>query len=311
MNRRIKRVLIFFVVLMIGFLMAGCEDEADVKEGDDFVYCLNADRTGLKKVRIEITAETTEDAAKTVLSALAKESDNIEYMPVLSEDVKVTDLEISQSVAYIDFNQAYREIPPIQEKLVRAAVVQSLVRLNGISGVWIRVEEENLTDDAGNLLGVLNADDFVETTGSAPSSYETTTLTLYFASEDGTSLVKQQTEVKYNTNVSKEKLIVEKLMKGPGKNGGNPTVNPGASLLGVTIKDGICYVNFDAEFLNSIYDVSPEVTVYSLVNSLIEGTNAVQVQITVNGEKNVKYMDVVDLSQPLSQNLDLIEKENK
>ena len=47
-------------------------------------------------------------------------------------------------------------------------------------------------------------------------------------------------------------------------------------------------MNFDSEFLDSAYDVKPEVAVYSLVNSLIEGTPASKVQITINGEKNAK-----------------------
>ena len=65
-------------------------------------------------------------------------------------------------------------------------------------------------------------------------------------------------------------------------------------------------MNFDSAFLTGAYDVLPEVTVYSIVNSLIEGTEAGQVQITINGETNAEYMDAVDLSQPLSENRDLL-----
>ena len=80
-------------------------------------------------------------------------------------------------------------------------------------------------------------------------------------------------------------------------------MNPAAALLSVTIKEGTCYVNFDSEFLNSVYDVRPEITIYSIVNSLLEGTNAGNVQIMVNGEKNVAYQETVDLSQPIARDL--------
>ena len=114
-------------------------------------------------------------------------------------------------------------------------------------------------------------------------------------------------EANYTSNMPLEKLIVEKLMGGPKKSGSYPTLNPAASVLGVTSRDGICYVNFDSEFLNSIYDVKPEVTIYSLVNSLV-GVNGIEtVQITVNGETNVKYMDTVDLSKPLRKDTTWIE----
>ena len=43
-------------------------------------------------------------------------------------------------------------------------------------------------------------------------------------------------------------------------------------------------MNFDSTFLTGTYDILPELTVYSIVNSLTEGTEAEQVQITINGE---------------------------
>ena len=108
-------------------------------------------------------------------------------------------------------------------------------------------------------------------------------------------------------NTSKEKLIVEKLMHGPQDESVHPTISSTCTLLSVTVKDNICYVNFDSEFLASAHDIKPEITIYSIVNSLIEGTAVNKVQIMVNGEKNVLYMNTIDLSQPLQQDLDLIQ----
>lgn len=155
----------------------------------------------------------------------------------------------------------------------------------------------------------MNEDDFVENTGSSPTAYQTDTLTLYFADKEGDSLVPREVDVRYSSNVSREKLIVEKLMQGPSGGGAYPTINPDANLLSVTIKDGICYVNFDSTFLTGAYDVLPEVTVYSIVNSLVEGTEAQQVQITINGETDAKYMETVDLSQPLEAKEELVAAE--
>ncbi len=97
-------------------------------------------------------------------------------------------------------------------------------------------------------------------------------------------------DVRYS-NVPKEKLIVEKLMQGPTGNRAYPTINPDTNLLSVTIKDHVCYVNFDSTFLTSVYDVLPEITIYSLVDSIIAGTEATQVQITINGETKAVYME--------------------
>ena len=129
-------------------------------------------------------------------------------------------------------------------------------------------------------------------------------------SESGDKLVPQKVSARYSSNLSKEKMIVEKLMQGP-ESGAYPTINPNANLLGVTIKDDICYVNFDSTFLNGEYDILPKLMIYSIVNSLVEGTEATQVQITINGESKAKYMGTVDLSQPLKENLELVAADDK
>lgn len=284
-------------------LLVACAKRPEVDEGEDYIYCLNRDKTGLFKVACEIPKGTAAEAAEEVLKSMAEPSEDIQYMAAIPENVTVDSLKVEHDIAYLDFSESYQELPDIEEKLVRAAVVQSLVRLDGISGVWMTAGQEILKSESGVAFGVMNGDDFVQNTGSGPNAYEQTTLTLFFSNETGDKLVKQQMDVRYNSNVSKEKLIVEKLMGGPKKGGAYPTMNPAAALLSVTIKEGTCYVNFDSEFLNSVYDVRPEITIYSIVNSLLEGTNAGNVQIMVNGEKNVAYQETVDLSQPIARDL--------
>lgn len=305
-----KKVRGFIVLPMLWaavFLLSACSRRTDVMAGDSYIYCLNEDRTGLVKVSFEIPEGEPEEMAEAVLKELGKPSEDIEYVQAVPEGVTVQSCKVNDTIAYIDFSAGYQEIPPLEEKLVRAAVVQSLLCVDEIHGVLFSVNGESLKDASGTYIGLMNGDDFVENTG-ALSSYESDTLTLYFANEAGDKLIEQKMDVKYSSNISKEKLIVEMLMRGPKKSGAYPTLNPNVTLLGVTVKDGICYVTFDGEFMNSVYDVKPEVTVYSIVNSLTAGTQAEKVQIMVNGEKNVKYMETIDLSQPLHQDLDWVEE---
>lgn len=304
-----RKIMLLAGCLSLSVMLASCGKRTDVGKEDPFIYCLNEDRTGLTKISYDFPEGNSEETARAVLEELKEPAEEIEYTAPIPKEVKVQGCRLRGSILDVDFNSAYLEMGALEEKLVRAAVVQSLVLIDGINAVSFTVDGEMLKDSTGFPVGLMNEDDFVENTGSSPTAYQTDTLTLYFADKEGDSLVPREVDVRYSSNVSREKLIVEKLMQGPSGSGAYPTINPDANLLSVTIKDGICYVNFDSTFLTGAYDVLPEVTVYSIVNSLVEGTEAQQVQITINGETDAKYMETVDLSQPLEEKEELVAAE--
>lgn len=297
------------LALCSALFVTACSSRTEVEKGDTYIYCLNTDRTGLVKVTYDFEGESTLEKAEGVLAELKRPADEIEYTAPIPEKLDVLGCSLGGSILEVNFSDAYAELGDIEEKLVRASVVRSLVQISGIGAVGFTVEGRPLEGKDGRLIGLMNEDDFVGTTGSSPSSYVTDTFRLYFADKSGEKLVAQEASVKYSSNISREKLIVEKLMQGPKGSGAGPTINPEANLLGVTMKDGVCYVSFDRTFLTGAYDILPELTIYSIVNSLIEGTDAVQVQITINGESNAKYMDKIDLSLPLDYNMEWITTE--
>ena len=307
---RTRMISVFLLCAALMLIVSACGKKTDVREGDSFIYFLNGDRTGLQKVKYEISEKDPLEAAQAVLKELAKPSEDIEYTPPLRKGIEVQDCAVVGEVVYLNFNQEYEKLSALEETLVRAAVVQSLVRINSINGVWIKVDGADLKDSEGKVLGYLNNDDFVQNNGTSLGAYQTAVLNLYFADETGDYLVEEQVDVRYSSNVSIEKLIVDHVLKGPAGKNVYPTVNPDTTLLSVTTKDGICYINFDSTFLKSVYDVKPEVTVYSIVDSIIEGTDASMVQISINGETNTTYMETVDLTSPLTEDLSLVKTED-
>ena len=301
-----RKGIAVLLILILSLAVTACGDRYGVKEGESYIYCMNTDKTGLVKVAAKISGNSVIKEAESVIDEMKKPTNEIEYTQAIPEQVKLLSCALKGSILEIDFSEEYYEVKSLDEKLMRAAIVQSLLQIDGIDAVSVRVEGEPLKDDEGNEVGLMNGDDIVDTTGSSLSSYQSDTLKLYFADQNGSKLVKQEVDVHYSSNVLKEKL-----MQGPSEEGAYPTINPAANLLSVTTKDGICYVNFDSTFLISAYDVLPEITIYSIVDSLVEGTGVRQVQITINGESNAKYMEKVDLSQPLNEEQDWIAADNK
>ena len=301
---------IFLICLMVSLLIGletGCSRLPVLSQKDRFcIYYVNPEKTGLVEEEYDLEGNTALEQAEQILKQLKETPDEDKMRAPIPKGVEVKDVKLSGKKLTVDLSDGYLKLDEIQSVLLRAAVVESVVQVPGIRMVGFTVDKEPIQDENGDAIGYQNQDNFVQNSGSALHSYQDATLRLYFSNETGDALKEETVTVKYSSNVSMEKLIVEQILKGPSQTGMFPTVNPDTKVLGVTVKEGICYVNLDENFLNVTYDVTPEVAVYSLVNSLIEGTDATEVQISVNGETKVSYMDSLNLSEPLKMNGNLV-----
>lgn len=293
-----------FVILTCG----GCGNK-EPEEGDVYtIYHLNHDQTGL--VMQDYTTQTPQDDKDTLLEeltdALSQTPDKLEYYPPLSGRVHLLDYHTEKDQVTLEFDGQYKELPATTEILVRAAVVRTLTQVEGISYVSFTVQGEPLVDNLGNVVGIMSADQFIDNSGDEINTYEQAELRLYFADETGTHLVEANRTLRFSSNIAMEKLVVEQLIKGPENPELYPTINPETKIVNVTVKDGICYVNLSEAFLTQTYQVTPEISVYSLVNSLVELPNVNKVQISVNGETAVTYQESISLTTVFERNLDLL-----
>ena len=101
--------------------------------------------------------------------------------------------------------------------------------------------------------------------------------------------------------------MIEQLIDGPEGDEGYATLNPYTRVISVTVTDGVCFVNLDSAFLESPGNVTPQVSIYSIVNSLAELSTVHKVQFLVNGEGDVMFREVMDLEDDFSRNLDIVE----
>ena len=304
-----KRLLCIIICLILAALPAGCGKGKEPDASKAHIYYINMEGTALVKKGYDLRGDSPEEEIENILKDMKKEPESIEYKSAFPKETAVTDWSLEDGKLDMYFSAGYAGMDAAAEVLLRSAVVQSLVQIAGVDYVDFFVDNNPLTDKEGNEIGYMRAEDFVKNTGSSIHSYQLANLNLYFANDKGDKLVKQEVSVRYNSNISVEKLIVEQLIKGPSADGSHPVIPPETKLLGISVKDNTCYVNFDEGFLGTGYGVNPNLTIYSLVNSLVEGGDASQVQISVNGETGVMYQSSVDLSKPLSRDLDIVEEE--
>lgn len=303
-----KWITIAISVLLCLVGLTGCNKKKDVSASPYKIYYLNPEQTGLVEEAYTGETDDPEKAAEEILACLKKGNEGIQEQSVIPDGVDIEDITLEDEKLTLYFNAAYGDMDMVQEVLCRAALVRSLTQINGIDLVGFYVDGEPLTNDKGREYGYFQSDDFVQNTGQSIHSFEETNLVLYFANGDGNKLIAQTVSVKYNSNVAFEKVIVEQLMRGPSGSDLKETIPKGTKLLSVSIKDGICYLNFDEGLRKIASGVTPEVVIYSIVNSVIESGAVNKVQISINGDSNIMYQESISLSEPLSRNLDLLEE---
>lgn len=304
-----KIISILFCLVLCMLLLAGCGKEEEVLVEGTGIFYLNTEKTGLVKKEYTIESSTKEDRIEELLKEMQKETDCIEYVSVFPTDVKIEEWKLHGKAVDLYFDVNYNDMSTASEVLLRAAVVQTLTQVEEVELVAFYSAGQPVTDDKGVEIGYQGKEDFVQNIGTNLHSYQKGELKLYFVCSEGDKLKSKNVSVRYNSNMSIEKVIVKELLDGPSDKDLQATFPADTKVLSVSVKDSVCYVNFDEDFLKNQCMVDPNLMVYSLVNSIIEGGNVSKVQILVNGEANVKYQETIDFSQPFSRNLDVVEGE--
>ena len=68
-------------------------------------------------------------------------------------------------------------------------------------------------------------------------------------------------------------------------------------------------MNFDSGFLEQDYNTSDLVQIYAVVDSIIDGAGVSRVQISINGDSNLKFHESISLVKPFEWNTELISDE--
>ena len=302
------RKWLWILLLAVPLLMAGCRKQQQVDESGYRIWYINQNETCLKYENKELQSKNEEGLLREMMEVMRETPTDDELKPVIPEDVELLDFDFEHNQLYLDFSPEYKKMPKVYEVLCRAAIVRTLGQIDGVEYVDFQVNGEPLTDLEGKEIGLMNEDQFIENAGEEINAYKTADLTLYFANKAGDKLVGQRVAMEYNSNISLEKLIVEQLIAGPPFEGAYPTIPSETKLLNISIKDNICYVNLDEGFLGTGYNVIESIPVYSIVNSLIENTDAQKVQISINGESNRMFRESINFDTIFEKNEGLIEQ---
>lgn len=297
-----RKVTALVMALVLGSVaFSGCgkkETESKYK-----IYYVNEEQGEVLAESFVPSEETTQTMLEEMTEKLNKK--NAEGHTLLPENIEIQSCVDDDGMIRVDFNQEYHDLNPVDEVLLRSSIVKDYVQIPNIYLVTITAEGTPIVDSQGQEIGAMSLDSFLENTGKEIMAYQYKELNLYFTNEEGNQLVPEARQVYYNGNTPIEKVIVEQLLRGPGESGHYATLPSDTRIVGVSVADGIAYVNLGKQFVDEALPVDAQIPIYSIVNSLIDAGNVSQVQISINGDTSLLFKDKVDMNQLFQVNHEL------
>jgi len=299
-----RRIVILAVLIAFAVSFAACSKDSKKTEGIPVnIYYIDTKSSGIVSEEYNMLSKDTMDQISELMGMIKSEPQNLIYRSALPANVTYNFTLDSDKSLTIDFNSAYSQQTGIEEVLCRAVIVKTLTQIKGVDYIQFTVNGNPLQDVNGTFIGVLTADDFID------NLEESTTFKarLYFANRTGDKLIEYDTEIQYSGTASIEELVIKQLINGPTELGYYNTIPEGTVLLNISKSEGICTVDFNEVFLEKLPDITKEVAIYSVVNTLVELPDINKVQFTINSKTVKTYWEDMAFDGMFERNLDIIE----
>ncbi len=307
-----KKVLCILCTVILVFGMTGCGEKTDKQLMSYQVFYINSDGSGLtgKTYQLKDAKQDLVSVIKELINRLQTPQEESLKSPI-DEGIQVVDYQIKENQLSVYFSAGYNNKSGLDEILSRAAIVKTLCQIQEIEYVEFYVEDQPLML-SGNAVGLMSQESFVDELNPQDQKQSKETV-LYFANKQGNRLKKITTDITYNAAEPIARLLVEQLITGVSSIQNidetklQSAVPSKTTLNNLTIRDNICYLDLSRDFEQQDPNVSSEVIVYSIVDTLCELPEVTKVQFSVDGEQKEKYGDLEGFNKPLERNLDLLE----
>ena len=311
-----KNISILLLAALICSLLAGCSIEIKSSRNSEndskyHLYYLNESETLLKEEPYSPGEETTDFMVKDLMQKLGSKDAPDGEISLLPDDVSINSFELQEDLLVIDFSKEYSKMSKIREVITRDGIVQTFLQLADIRKVKFTVAGQALTNSRNQEIGEMTSDTFAQYAGKDKESYRYDTFTLYFTDKNGEKLVRETRNVYYRRSLPKERVVLEQLAKGPMEEGHYATIPDSSLVLSVITADKICYINMNKTFRDETPEVNENISVYSVVNSIIDSCDVDRVQISIEGSTEGNYQDSLPLYRFYEKNEDLIAQDEK
>lgn len=295
-----KKLMSLICLLILTACLSGCgsDKSSDEKQYDTYIYYLNSQHTDLIRSGVDFGSKEGQELADEIADRLAVSSDTSDVSP-LPAGVVIEKAEVRDRLVHVHLNKLYEQVAVKDQVLCRCALVESFMQIPQVSGVNLYVGSEPMTDENGNAYKTFTFDDFLFTSSKIPGQTKNVTLNLYFSTANGKRLKKEAVPVTVESDESLVRVILEKLIDGPSYEEENAVISHDTKILGVSVMENTAYIDLSSEFADDDNLPAPDLSVYSVVNSVIDNTDIKRVQILIEGKAPASYGGSLDLRRPL------------
>jgi len=315
-----KKIRIILMLALLAFLAAGCggkkssviEETGALEPGWIYLYYLNASADGFVKVPYKPDHSDNPVTATTEIIyqlSTTEESNTDKYKASVPGTIMVNTITVlDNNLLNIDFGEAYRQLSAVDEALLRASVVQSVIQLEGVDSVTFSVNGASLMGTNNVPVGPMDHSTFL-ISGNEKDLYNyELEVTLYYANASGDGLVPVTRTIQVTENLSPEMAALYALKHPPGDSGLQSPLPGNLRIRSTEIVDNICYVDLSPEIEEISSGITEEVKVYSMVDTLASLNSAYQIQFLVEGKKLQELNDFENFDQLLPMEYELWKK---
>lgn len=307
--RKSLSCLLILLFAAFCFICTGCKNNTS-KNQQYMIYYMNSSANKLVEKSYITDTKDTLTLMRELVSQMNTRQKQEDCTVIKPERVKIEHItfDASNGIANIYFGREYNECEDSIRLLLNAGMVKMLTQVNGVSYVQFYVGGTEAEYPDGTLMGLLSIEDFVDDSNEAMDNIEWKNINLYYADKLGDKLVQTTAAIAYSKNVSLEKMVVERLIKGPSDTSVYAVLPSDLKLLNVSVSNRVCYVNLSTAFLAEMVNVSNEIPVYAIVNSLCELDTVDSVKIMINGDSNKTFRESISLDNTFTYNEDIVSR---
>lgn len=316
--KKIKLILLLVCTLLITACTSQEEEsteQSELQNNQIYAYCVNSDKTGV--VQNIYSLDENKDLSQNVsevINYLSEIEATEDYQTPIPEGIDYIDNDVKSHHGWLEvsFSIVYDSVDADSLLFFKTCVVETLLQIKGVEIVSLSLTDLASADaETATVTENFNQEAFTLSFGDASGYKQSETIGLYFANESGEALKEYRKTVEISNNMSLARIVVEALIEGPEGEGYQATIPENTTIRNISVKDGICYVDFSDEFYNTDNPLKNDIIVYSIVNSLAELPTVSKVQFLKNGEKQQFFRETMPFDGIFERNLDLIEEDTE